>query len=514
MFNSPVLDVAIGLIFIFLLYSLLATSIKEAIATALALRAKMLKKGIVEGMLSKTPLYGRAKSILVFIQKNILDFLSIIGLTEKKDGNKIGDKFYKHPLIKNYGSNRVYPLPSYLPTINFSTVLIDVLKEDFNDKLDDIATNKRAITNSTDDLSVIKKNLFFSNDATKIKELLEYYGSHYLSGKTGEPPNSAIDCDTWSILQMHLRNSVYDINVFAKKLENWFDDSMDRVSGWYKRQVQVILFILGFILAIIFNVDTIQIANRLTTDKDARDKIVQLAIKASDQYKDDPRVKKVIKNGDTIVDPTDTLLFQQYQNKLTTVQNDLKGNVSNANDLLSLGWGDYGKSRDSVCISEEKYKEEFDTFFLSSLKNIEVTKNVVASKTGKPDTSLLNKKDTTKTHQIPITVKTNYADTIKARDSALYKLYDKHWIKLKVGYVLDESRKGKKFLGFIILAFAVCLGAPFWFDLLNKFINLRGSGQKEVSNTANVKADSTADSKQQPVTINVNNQNPEEEAVG
>jgi hypothetical protein len=32
-------------------------------------------------------------------------------------------------------------------------------------------------------------------------------------------------------------------------------------------------------------------------------------------------------------------------------------------------------------------------------------------------------------------------------------------------------------LGWLITAFAVSLGAPFWFDLLNKFINVRASGK-------------------------------------
>jgi hypothetical protein len=32
-------------------------------------------------------------------------------------------------------------------------------------------------------------------------------------------------------------------------------------------------------------------------------------------------------------------------------------------------------------------------------------------------------------------------------------------------------------LGWLITAFAVSLGAPFWFDLLNKFVNIRASGK-------------------------------------
>jgi hypothetical protein len=35
-----------------------------------------------------------------------------------------------------------------------------------------------------------------------------------------------------------------------------------------------------------------------------------------------------------------------------------------------------------------------------------------------------------------------------------------------------------KFIGLILTALAVSLGAPFWFDLLSKFMNVRGTGQR------------------------------------
>ena len=72
----------------------------------------------------------------------------------------------------------------------------------------------------------------------------------------------------------------------------------------------------------------------------------------------------------------------------------------------------------------------------------------------------------------------------------------------KVIYVLEKTGSTpRKWLGFLITAFAISLGAPFWFDLLNKFINLRVSGAKPddksstpVSKTAllNQKPDPTA----------------------
>ena len=36
-------------------------------------------------------------------------------------------------------------------------------------------------------------------------------------------------------------------------------------------------------------------------------------------------------------------------------------------------------------------------------------------------------------------------------------------------------------LGCILTAFALSVGAPFWFDLLNRLIKLRGAGVKEAS---------------------------------
>ena len=39
-----------------------------------------------------------------------------------------------------------------------------------------------------------------------------------------------------------------------------------------------------------------------------------------------------------------------------------------------------------------------------------------------------------------------------------------------------------KFLGFFVTAMAISLGAPFWFDLLKKFTNIRNAGPKQNEN--------------------------------
>src|SRR5258708_18112743 len=54
-----------------------------------------------------------------------------------------------------------------------------------------------------------------------------------------------------------------DVAKVRASLENWYDNSMDRVSGWFKTQTQLILLIIGLGVATFFNVDTIAVANNL-----------------------------------------------------------------------------------------------------------------------------------------------------------------------------------------------------------------------------------------------------------
>jgi hypothetical protein len=60
-------------------------------------------------------------------------------------------------------------------------------------------------------------------------------------------------------------------------IEAWFDGTMDRVSGWYKRRTQIWLFAIGLGAAIAMNVNTITIAEHLAQDETARARMVELA---------------------------------------------------------------------------------------------------------------------------------------------------------------------------------------------------------------------------------------------
>jgi hypothetical protein len=90
-----------------------------------------------------------------------------------------------------------------------------------------------------------------------------------------------------------------DIDGFRKAVEGWYDATMDRVSGWYKRHIQKFLLWIGIVLALTFNVDAFQIGNTLWNDDALRAAVVAQAEKvAKDQpSSDDPaeQVKQSLK---------------------------------------------------------------------------------------------------------------------------------------------------------------------------------------------------------------------------
>ena len=101
MTGNVALDVVIGLVFIYSLYSLLTTTLVELIATYFQLRARNLAKGI------RRMLNDNGKEVLA-------------------------QKFYDTPLIKYMASGlwRMYNKPSYLQSRNFSKALIHILRNE------------------------------------------------------------------------------------------------------------------------------------------------------------------------------------------------------------------------------------------------------------------------------------------------------------------------------------------------------------------------------------------------
>ena len=93
MLDSPMLGVVIGLVFFYVTLSLVCSSIQEIVAGAFGLRARNLRRGIV----------------------NLI-------------GNEYALALYDHPLVK--GLRKPGRLPSYLEPETFATALIEVVAQD------------------------------------------------------------------------------------------------------------------------------------------------------------------------------------------------------------------------------------------------------------------------------------------------------------------------------------------------------------------------------------------------
>jgi hypothetical protein len=240
MFDIPILEVAMGLVFIYLLFSLLVSGINEAVLGHLIhLRSKVLEDGL-RGLLSDD---ARTPWTLVNILRAIWKLaLALKSMLAKKAPAavpavapalpaKFVDIIISHPLIKGLATCGL-KCPHYLPAGTFSSAALGIL-------LDGAAgtTDKEKLSAGIDSIQDPHAKKLF-------KGLLQ-----------GEE----------------------SINGARQRLEDWFNDSMDRVTGAYKRRIQFWLYFWATIIVVCLNLDTIDLTRRLMSDSEFRTAVVNSA---------------------------------------------------------------------------------------------------------------------------------------------------------------------------------------------------------------------------------------------
>ena len=68
-----------------------------------------------------------------------------------------------------------------------------------------------------------------------------------------------------------------NIEQARKNIASWYNSGMDRISGAYTRNTKWIMLALGFLVAVILNVDTIAIAQRIANDSAVRESLVDIS---------------------------------------------------------------------------------------------------------------------------------------------------------------------------------------------------------------------------------------------
>jgi len=241
MFDTSILEVAIGLIFVYLLLSLICSAGNEIIESVLKNRATDLERGIRE-------------------------------LFNQDGGGELVAKFYNHPLISGlfqgpYGRiqskaigfrDLVTPtnLPSYIPARNFAYTIIDLALHPPAEGAAEVARDDAPEASRTPVVS-----------ASALPVSMEALRSALKRTPIG-------GTQVGRALRTLAEQAGDDMNALRENVETWFNGAMDRVSGTYKRRTQWIIFTLGFILTVLLNVNTITIATRLSTDATLRSVVV------------------------------------------------------------------------------------------------------------------------------------------------------------------------------------------------------------------------------------------------
>ena len=384
MFNSVVLDVVIGLFFIYLLYSLLVTIVSELLATMLHLRARNLKVAIDRMLNDEKPSKWR---------KRLWNSIKLL----KSPNNEVVDAFYNNPEIKYLGSSGLFKSPSNFKAKSFAKTVMSLI------------TGDESITST-----VLN---------TKLKSEIT------IKGKTenGEKIEKKLEADTAKFIRELWQESQGDIEKFKLLLEDWFERTMEQTIEWYKRKIRLITFVLGFLLAWLFNADTFVIVNTLSTDKVAREQMVSMA-NAYVQNNPESYRTTVMDSG------KNTVNYEEKLDSLLRVKKQLQADISKANNILGLG----GFPPDSVSV---RIGENLNA------EKIRIYSPVI-------DEKGLSGKDKSKSSGY---IKFTFGQKI----AYFFRLFYHH------------------FWGFHITAFAISLGAPFWFDLLNKFMKLKTSSSEE-----------------------------------
>ena len=223
---DAILEVAIGLVFVWLVISVATLEVQNRISILLDWRADQLEKSILSMLKDET------------LVKKFYAHPLVIELSPKdSNGNLLRNK---QGAIKR---------PGYIPNATFAMVACEVIMN----------AGKVGEDVPLDMMSLSEMSASVKALAEKNPNLERV--NHYLLPKM----EKAVD-DMDSKLAEYRKNT-----------EGWFNDVMLQASNWYKLRSQWIAFWIGLAIAMFMNIDTINIAQKLWQEPTARAVIVAQA---------------------------------------------------------------------------------------------------------------------------------------------------------------------------------------------------------------------------------------------
>lgn len=250
MLGSATFDLVLGMVFIFMMLSLVVSAVREAIEARLKARAKHLAHGLFE-------LLGTAQLHKAFYEHPLIRAL-YDGSYDASIVNYTGHRFFSwiSDLIRSIAG--VTNMPSYIPARTFALTLVD------------LARNKTLSASAMAEAPAPppRDGDLFAPAVTLIDQL------------RADLQSQAANSPVARALLAALAPIGNDVDKGMAAIQDWYDGAMDRVSGWFKRDSQHILFWLGIMVAVSLHVDSIYLVKFLAANADARKALTEAAVKA------------------------------------------------------------------------------------------------------------------------------------------------------------------------------------------------------------------------------------------
>jgi hypothetical protein len=211
--------------------------------------------------------YQQAEATITQMDKEMKAAAGIVDLLSENPVRTL----YMHPVV--HSLSKPDKLPDRLPTRDFTVALLDLL--------DDAGRGESGKTEPSEqiDMECIKRGI------QKLEET-QLGRQERQSNNDLEPATNQLGYRLRSLLytaQIHAKGQPVGIEEFQNAVSEWFDDTVARGSVWYKRRMQRIGIVCGFLLAIVLNADTIGLSNALWHNAMLRESVLQAAQASASQ---------------------------------------------------------------------------------------------------------------------------------------------------------------------------------------------------------------------------------------
>ena len=272
MFGSAILGTAVGLVLLFAVTALLCSGVTEMISNVLQKRAAMLLRGLRSILDAPEATSGAAEKKKAKAPGGEGSISGSLAAAVKVPGNTRRAHVKFSQSLENAATAAPEGTAPAAPAKNQTTASEDLLVTSpvtialFNNPLIQSLQTRRTIVASRlrnpsyipartfaralIDMLVPKKDGELPGGEVVLKHLAEVVGNL--------PPGHLK-----ASLQALLLQCGKDLEKFTKAVEDWYDAEMDRVSGWYKRYVAKITLVVGAILVLLLNINTLTIGRTL-----------------------------------------------------------------------------------------------------------------------------------------------------------------------------------------------------------------------------------------------------------